>query len=78
MDKGTKIQVTAQEEQLHHLEASITATYSSKKITKIGYWLDAAGDVKYVKYYSGDELIFTLTYSNAGSATNETWNVTRT
>ncbi len=65
MDKGTQLQVLG-----------LTAT--TKPITKIGYWLDVDGNVKYVKYYSGTELLFTLTYSNAGAATSETWNVRRT
>ncbi len=68
MDKGMKTQLR---EQLSGI------TEAKKPITKIGYWLDAEDNVKYVKYYSGTELLFTLTYSNAGVATSETWNVTR-
>jgi len=49
-----------------------------KQCTKIGFWEDSNGDIKYVKFYDGDELLFTLTFSNAGEAASETWNISRT
>jgi len=48
-----------------------------KNITKIGFWEDSNGDIKYIKFYDGAELLFTLEFSNAGSAPSETWNITR-
>jgi len=48
-----------------------------KSITKIGFWEDANGDIKYIKFYAGAELLFTLEFSNAEEAASETWNITR-
>jgi len=48
-----------------------------KNITKVGFWEDADGNIKYIKFYDGAELLFTLEFSNAGAAGSETWNITR-
>lgn len=48
-----------------------------KKVTKIGFWEDADGNIKYIKFYDGEELLFTLSFSNAGEAAAETWNIVR-
>ena len=48
-----------------------------KKVTKIGFWEDSDGNIKYIKFYDGEELLFTLTFSDAGEAASETWNITR-
>jgi len=48
-----------------------------KNVTKIGFWEDANGNIKYIKFYDGAEVLFTLTFSNAGAAGAETWSITR-
>jgi len=48
-----------------------------KNVTKIGFWEDSDGNIKYIKFYDGAELLFTLEFSNAGAAGSETWNITR-
>ena len=50
---------------------------TGKNITKIGFWEDANGNIKYIKFYDGAELLFTLEFSNAGAAAAETWSITR-
>lgn len=56
---------------------AITDAPSNQTITKLGFWEDADGKMKYIKYYSGETLLFTLTFSDAGEAASETWNITR-
>jgi len=63
---------------IYYALKGITAPPSGKDITKIGFWEDANGDIKYIKFYDGAELLFTLTFSDAGASSAETWNVTRT
>ncbi len=66
--------------QLQHIRAalsSITAPGKDHKITKIGFWEDANSNIKYIKFYDGETLLFTLTFSDAGEATEETWNIAR-
>lgn len=48
-----------------------------KNVTKIGFWEDSDGNIKYIKFYDGAGLLFTLEFSNAGAAGSETWNITR-
>ena len=48
-----------------------------KNVTKIGFWEDSDGNIKYIKFYDGEELLFTLTFSDAGAAESETWNIAR-
>lgn len=60
------------------IRSSLADTPEGKNITKIGFWEDANGDIKYIKFYDGAELLFTLEFSNAGAASSETWNITRT
>lgn len=64
-------------EAMDALAGSLTASPPNKVITKIGFWEDSNGDIKYIKFYDGIELLFTLTFSNAGEATSETWNIMR-
>lgn len=49
-----------------------------KNVTKIGFWEDMDSNIKYIKFYAGTELLFTLEFSNAGAAGSETWSITRT
>jgi hypothetical protein len=66
--------------QLQYIRAAlsgITAPGKGHKITKIGFWEDSNGDIKYIKFYDDETELFTLTFSNAGEATEETWNITR-
>jgi len=57
--------------------SALSAPPQGKKVTKIGFWEDADGNIRYVKFYESAELLFTLTFSNAGEAASETWNLTR-
>lgn len=59
------------------IRSSLLAPPEGKNITKIGFWEDSNGDIKYIKFYDGEELLFTLAFSNAGEASEETWNITR-
>jgi hypothetical protein len=58
--------------------SGITKPPEGRKITKIGFWEDANGNIKYIKYYDGATLLFTLEFSNAGAASSETWSIART
>lgn len=58
--------------------SSLMSAPGGKKITKLGFWEDANGDLKYIKAYDSETLLFTLTDSRAGEATEETWTYTRT
>lgn len=57
--------------------SGLTKAPEGKTITKIGFWEDGDGNVKYIKFYDGAELLFTLEFSNAGTAASETWSITR-
>jgi len=59
------------------IRSSLAGAPEGKNITKIGFWEDSNGNIKYVRFYEGEELLFTLEFSNAGEATSETWNITR-
>ena len=59
------------------LRGEFTRAPEGKQITKIGFWEDTNGDIKYIKFYDGETLLLTLTSSKAGEATEETWNFTR-
>lgn len=48
-----------------------------KNITKIGFWEDSSGNIKYIKFYDGEEELYVLTFSDAGASAEETWNITR-
>lgn len=65
-------------EAIHSALRTIMAPRKGEKITKLGFWEDVNGDLKYIKAYDGETVIFTLEFSNAGEATEETWNITRT
>ena len=55
----------------------LTAIPMGKKVTKIEFGEDTSGNVSEIKIYYDTELLFTLTFSNAGSVVS-TWNITRT
>jgi hypothetical protein len=59
------------------IRSGLAKAPQGKTITKIGFWEDANGNIKYIKFYDGAELLFTLEFSNAGAATVETWSITR-
>jgi len=59
------------------IRSALAAPPEGKKVTKIGFWEDAEGNIKYVKFYDGADLLFTLAFSNAGEAASETWSITR-
>ena len=66
--------------QLQYIRAAVSgimAPPKGHKITKIGFWEDSNGNLKYIKAYDGETLLFTLTFSNAGEAAAETWNMAR-
>lgn len=48
-----------------------------KNVTKIGFWEDVDGNIRYIKFYDGADLLFTLEFSNAGEAASETWSIIR-
>ena len=67
--------------QLQYIRAALSgimAPPKGQKITKLGFWNDSSGNLKYVKAYEGEEELFVLTFSNAGAASEETWNMERT
>ena len=59
------------------VRSGLASAPAGKKVTKVGFWEDANGDVKYIKFYDGEDLLFTLTFSDAGEASEETWSITR-
>lgn len=59
------------------MRSALASPPEGKKVTKIGVWEDANGSIKYLKFYDGAELLFTLTVSDAGEAASETWSITR-
>ncbi len=56
---------------------TLTDVPLDRDVDKIGFWEDASGNIKYIKFYDGETLVFTLTVSNAGASEAETWNITR-
>lgn len=60
------------------IRSGIASAPEGKTVTKIGFWEDAEGRIRYIKFYSGAELLYTLTFSNADEVYTETWNITRT
>lgn len=56
--------------------SGITSVPSGKNVTKIEFGEDANGNIKEIKFYDGAELLFTLTFSNAGAVAS-TWDITR-
>jgi len=59
------------------IRSGLTAAPEGKNVTRVGFWEDAGGNLKYIKFYDGLTLLFTLEFSNAGAAASETWNITR-
>ncbi len=62
---------------LTQLLGNIMSPPEGKKITKLGFWEDANGLLKHLKAFENDTALFTLTWSDAGEATEETYNVER-
>ena len=60
------------------IRSGIAQAPEGKKVSKIGFWEDSNGNIKYIKFYDGEDLIHTLTFSDAEEANEETWNITRT
>jgi len=54
------------------IRSGLAKAPEGKNVTKIGFWEDANGNIKY-----GAELLFTLTFSDAGESSEETWNIMR-
>ena len=59
------------------IRSVLSSPPDGKKVTKIGFWEDVDSNIRYIKFYDGEELLFTLTFSDAGEAASETWNITR-
>jgi len=59
------------------MRSGLAKAPEGKNVTKIGFWEDANGNIKYIKFYDDAELLFTLEFSNAGAAGSETWSITR-
>ena len=59
------------------LRKGITGLTPEQHVTKIGFWEDVDGNIKYIKFYDDNNLVFTLEFSNAGAAGAETWSITR-
>ena len=59
------------------IRSGLASAPEGKKVRKIGFWEDSSGNIKYIKFYDGETLLFTLTFSDAGEASSETWNITR-
>ena len=59
------------------MRSGLAKAPEGKNVMKIGFWEDADGNIKYIKFYDGAELLFTLEFSNAGAADLETWSITR-
>jgi hypothetical protein len=72
---------STEHEQLQKIRSLLTSSLMrvnpGQKITKLGFWEDSNGNLKYIKAYDGETLLFTLTFNNAGEATQETWNIAR-
>jgi len=58
------------------IRSGLASVSEGKTLTKIEFGEDAAGNIKEIKFYDGEELLFTLTFSNA-SAVASTWDITR-
>jgi len=58
------------------IRSGIAQAPEGKNVTKIEFGEDANGDIKEIKFYGGAELLFTLTFSNAGAVAS-TWDITR-
>jgi hypothetical protein len=59
------------------VRSGLASAPAGKKVTKVGVWEDLDGNIKYLKFYDGEELTHTLTFSDAGEASSETWSITR-
>jgi hypothetical protein len=65
-------------EMLHNaLISGIVAAPEGHKVTKLGFWEDGNGNLRYIKAYDGELLLFTLEFSNASEAGSETWSIIR-
>ena len=70
--------VTVVGDQVGLLKDSITNPLGGQKVTRIGVWEDVNGDTRYMKYYNGNDLLFTVTFDNAQESLSETWSMMRT
>jgi len=70
--------VTVVEDQVGLLKGGLTNPLGVHKVTRIGVWEDVNGDTRYMKYYDGNELLFTVAFDNAQEALSETWSIART
>ena len=60
------------------LHSGLTDSPVGRKVTRIGFWEDVNSDTRYMKYYDGNDLLFTVTFGNAQEVLSETWSMTRT
>jgi hypothetical protein len=58
------------------IRSGLVSPPDGKAVTKIEFGEDADGNIREIKFYDGTELLFTLTFSNAGPVVS-TWNITR-
>jgi len=58
------------------LRKGITGLTPEQHVTKIEFGEDADGNVREIKFYDGTDLLFTLTFSNAGAVVS-TWSIAR-
>jgi len=70
--------VTVVGDQVDLLKGGLTNPLGGHKVTRIGVWEDVNGDTRYMKYYDGNELLFTVAFGNAEEALSETWSIVRT
>jgi len=64
-------------ESIHNaILSQLTSAPLGKKITKIEFGKDANDNIREIKFYDEAELLFTLTFSNAGPVVS-TWSITR-
>ena len=64
-------------ETLAQITGTITKVPEGKCVTKVEFGEDVDGNIRETKYYENNELLFTLTFSNAGNVVT-TWSMTRT
>jgi len=62
---------------LYERLSGITSPAAGQEVTKIGFWEDTNGNTKYIKFQNGENVLYTLAFSNAGEAAAETWSITR-
>jgi len=63
-------------EKLDALTGQIAIPPTGKKIDKMVFGEDVNGNIREIKFYQNVELLFTLTFSNAGTVVS-TWDISR-